>query len=126
VDAWQLYGSNDAGSISSLANVTKTGFETSLDLPSGGPAYQWYQVAAVNAGGSNLGWSWFVSTNGSVAPPTSGQTGQAVVPTSSSTASPTTTSNPISTNSSGTSTVQCSITGMALAVLIAAIAVLLM
>src|SRR4051794_13176972 len=62
---WQLYGSDDASSPTPLCKFTKIGFETFLDLSTSHKPYKYYQVAGLDANGSELGRSDFVAVDGS-------------------------------------------------------------
>lgn len=75
VSMWQLWGSNDAQTATSLSNSTKMGFETNITAPS--TSYAYYQVSAHENSGAVLGYSQFVSTNGTTAPPTSAESSSA-------------------------------------------------
>lgn len=75
ISMWQLWGSNDAQTATSLSNNTKMGFETNITAPS--TSYAYYQVSAHEMSGAVLGYSQFVATNGSTAPPTSAESSSA-------------------------------------------------
>jgi hypothetical protein len=120
VTEWRLYGSDDASSTTPIANSTKTGFETALDLSSSSKTYKYYQVAGVDAQGSSLGWSDFVAVDGSIKPPTqeqgdkvtvtgaSGTGGAAAVNTDSTTANTPKASDGAQSATSSASTVETS------------------
>lgn len=76
ISTWQLHGSNDASANTSLANATKSGFETNVTLPS--TVYAYYQASAHDISGGLLGYSKVVATNSS----TSTGTGAASTSTS--------------------------------------------
>lgn len=76
ISSWELLGSDsDAAKGTSLANVTKTGFETSFTLQQSDVSATYFQARALTASGETLGWTHFFASNGTdAAPATSDET----------------------------------------------------
>lgn len=72
VAKWEVLGAerdDEGDATTTVANVTKTGFETAIEVPNASHAF--YQVRALDAKGASLGYSSFVAANGTQArPPT--------------------------------------------------------
>ncbi len=63
VATWNLLGSNDGSTVTSLLNTTTAGFETMVTIPTG-TTYTYYQMAALTKENTVLGYSSFSGTNG--------------------------------------------------------------
>lgn len=83
VATWEVLGANDTSgdaSAASIANATRTGFETTINVAED-KQHPVYQVRALDKNGAILGFSEFVSANGTDAgPPSPAQTSQASHP----------------------------------------------